>query len=175
MPSQFAWAYLVNGPRFTIGIMTDDSVEQPADNNETQRASDEAKERLMRLRVWLNGLLAGGPSLAEAVKPWREGLPIYSGAAETLVQDLNEVPVDDATLIEQSLKAACHRLRERRKQAGEQLLDICEEESERRLTEVTEEVHACSRTGKEFTPLQVVLAARYIEGVITPEEYRSRR
>jgi hypothetical protein len=49
--------------------MTDDSVEQPQDNDETRRDSNEATERQMRLQVWLNGLLVGGPSLAEAVKP----------------------------------------------------------------------------------------------------------
>src|ERR1700730_13630406 len=59
--------------------MSDDPVEQPPGNSETQQASREATEGLMRLQVWLNGLLAGGLSLAQAVKPWREGLPMYNG------------------------------------------------------------------------------------------------
>ncbi len=152
--------------------MTDDSgpVEQPSGDRETQRASNEAKERLMRLQVWL----AGGPSLAEAVKPWREGLSIYSGAAEEFAGDQNEVSVDDATLIEESLKAACHRIRERHKHAGEPLLDICAEERGRRLAEVLVEVQAGRCAGEEFTPLHVVLAARYIEGLIDWDDYHSR-
>src|ERR1035438_1774553 len=61
--------------------MTDNPLEQPESSRETWEASAEATERLMRLQVWLKGLLAGGPSLAEAVKPWREGLPIYGRAS----------------------------------------------------------------------------------------------
>ena len=74
--------------------MTDDSLEQPESSRETQEASAEAAERLMRLKVWLDGLLAGGPSLADAVKPWREGLPIYDRPAGTFAEDQNEVPED---------------------------------------------------------------------------------
>ena len=155
--------------------MTDDPVEQPADNHETQRASDEAKERLMRLQVWLNGLLVGGPSLAEAVKPWREGLSIYSGAAETFAEDQDEVPEDDVKLIEEPLMAAINRLRQRREQSGDAPLEIHEQEQRRRLAEVVETVKAGRRSGEEFTPLDIVLAARYIEGVIDSESYRSRR
>ncbi len=72
--------------------MSNDPAEQPPGNRESQQASNEATERLMRLQVWLDGLLAGGPSLAEAVKPWREGLPIYSSAAEILPEDRDEAP-----------------------------------------------------------------------------------
>ena len=155
--------------------MTDDSVEQPQDNDETRRASNEATERLMRLQVWLNGLLVGGPSLAEAIKPWREGLPIYNSAAEPFPENENDVPEDYARLAEESLMAACRRIRERREQAGEPPFDICEDEHKRRLTEVLEEVETGRRAGEEFTPMHVVLAARYIEGVLDSEGYRSRR
>lgn len=128
----------------------------------------------MRLQVWLNGLLAGGPPLAEAVKPWREGLSIYSGAAETFAEDQDEVPEDDAKLIEEPLMAAISRLRQRREQSGDAPLEVHEEEQRRRLTKVVERVKAGHRAGGEFTAMDIVLAARYIEGVITPEEYRSR-
>ena len=154
--------------------MSDEPVEQSADNHETQRASDEAKERLMRLQVWLNGLLAGGPSLAEAVKPWREGLPMYNGAAETFADDQDEVPEDDVKLIKEALLAAISRLRQRREQSGNAPLVIHEEEQRRRLTEVVERVKAGRCAGGEFTPMDIVLAARYIEGLLTPEAYRSR-
>ena len=154
--------------------MTDDSAEQPASDRETQQASIEAKERLMRLQVWLNGLLAGGPSLAEAVKPWREGLPMYNGAAETFADDQDEVPEDDVKLIEEPLMAAISRLQQRREQAGHAPLEIHEEEQRRRLAEVVATAKAGRCTGEEFTPLDIVLAARYIEGLLTPEGYRSR-
>jgi hypothetical protein len=120
--------------------MTDDSLEQPESSRETQEASAEAKERLMRLHAWLNGLFAGGPSLAEAVKPWREGLPIYGRTAGTFAEDQSEVPEDGVRLAEESLMAACRRIREGLEQAGEPPLDICEEEPRRRLIEVLEEI-----------------------------------
>ena len=155
--------------------MTDDSLEQPESSRETQEASAEAKERLMRLHAWLNGLFAGGPSLAEAVKPWREGLPIYGRTAGTFAEDQNEVPVDGPMLIEESLVAAISRLRKRREQSGEPQREICDEERGRRLAEVFEQIQAGRRSGEEFTPMHIVLAARYIEGLIDSEDYRSRR
>jgi len=154
--------------------MSEDPVGQSDGDRETQQASSEATERMMRLHVWLEGLLAGGPSLSEAVKPWREGLSIYSGAANTLARDQEEVPEDDAKLILEPLMAAISRLRKRREQSGDGPLMIHEEEQRRRLTEVVEGVKAGRRVGGEFTPMDIVLAARYIEGMITPEEYRSR-
>jgi hypothetical protein len=156
-------------------VMTDDPLEQRAGDRETHQASDEAKERLMRLQVWLNGLLAGGPTLAEAVKAWREGLPIYNNAAAVFAEDQDEVPEDDAKLIEEPLMAAISRLRQRREQEGHPPTGIQEEEQRRRLTEVVERVKTGRGAGEEFTPMHIVLAARYIEGVITPEDYRSRR
>ena len=153
--------------------MTDDPVEQPSGDRDTQQASKEATERLMRLQVWLNGLLAGGPNLAEAVKPWREGLSIYMDAAETFAEDQDEA-TDDAKLIEEPLMAAISRLRQRREQSGHAPPEIPEEEQRRRLTEVVETVKAGRRSGEEFTPLHIVLAARYVEGVITREDYHSR-
>ena len=153
--------------------MTDDSVEQPQDDDETRPNSNEATERLMRLRVWLDGLLAGGPSLAEAVKPWREGLPIYNSAAAPFPENENDVP--GARREGEWLTAACRRIRERREEAGEPLLDICKEEHKRRLTEVLEEIETGRCIGEEFTPMHVVLAARYVEGAIDSESYRSRR
>ena len=155
--------------------MSDDPVEQPPDNCESQQASNEATERLMRLQVWLNGLLAGGPSLAEAVKPWREGLPLYSGAAEILPEDRDEVPEYDAKLVEESLIAARHRLRKRREQSGKPSPCLGQEEHRRRLTEVLEAVQAGHRAGEDFTPMHMVLAARYIEGIIDSDDYHSRR
>ena len=154
--------------------MSDDPGEQPPDNRESQQASKEATERLMRLQVWLTGLLAGGPSLAEAVKPWREELSIYSGAAEMLPEDQEELPEYDAKLVEGSLIAACHRLRERREQSGKPSPRLDEEEHRRRLTEVLEAVQAGHNAGEDFTPLHMVLAARYIEGIIDSDEYHSR-
>lgn len=154
--------------------MSDDPVKEPDPDRETKQASNEATERMMRLRVWLEGLLAGGPSLVEAVEPWREGLTIYSGVANTSVQDQDEVPEDDAKLILEPLMSAIGRLRQRREQSGNGPSEIHEEEQRRRLTEVVERVKADRRAGGEFTPMDIVLAARYIEGVITPEEYRSR-
>ena len=155
--------------------MSDDPAQQPDGDRETQQASNEATERLMRLQVWLNGLLAGGPPLAEAVKPWREGLPMYNSAANTLARDQDEAPEDDTKLIEEPLMAAISRLRHRREQSGNEPLEVDEEEQRRRLSEVVETVKADRRAGGEFTPLDIVFAARYIEGVITPEDYRSRR
>jgi len=154
--------------------MNDDPAEQSAGDRETQQASDEATERLMRLNVWLNGLLEGGPTLAEAVKPWREGISIYSGSAETFSEDRDEVPEDDAKLIEEPLMAAISRLRQQREQSGNAPCEIHEEEQRRRLAEVVETARAGRCAGVEFTPLDIVLAARYIEGVITSEDYRSR-
>lgn len=153
--------------------MSDDPVEQPPSNRESQQASNEATERLMRLQVWLNGLLAGGPSLAEAVKPWREGLPIYSGAAEMLSEDQDEVPEYDANLVEESLIAACRRLRERCEQSGKPSTCLDEVEHRRRLTEVLEAVQAGHRAGGELTPMHMVLAARYIEGIIDSDDYHA--
>ena len=89
--------------------------------------------------------------------------------------DQDEVPEDDAKLIEEPLMAAISRLRQRREQSGNGPLKIREEEQRRRLAEVVERVKAGRRTGEEFTPMDIVLAARYIEGMITPEMYRSRR
>ena len=154
--------------------MSDDPVERPDGDRETQQASDEATERMMRLHVWLEGLLGGGPSLSAAVRPWREGLSIHSDAANTLARDQDEVAEGDAKLIEEPLMAAINRLRQRREQSGNATPEIHEEEQRRRLTEVVERVKAGRRAGGEFTPMDIVLAARYIEGVITPEEYRSR-
>ena len=150
-------------------------MEQSDADRETQQASGEATERMMRLQVWLNGLLAGGSPLAEAVKPWREGHPLYNGASEPLAEDRDEVSEDDAKLIEEPLMSAISRLRQRREQSGDAPPEIHEEEQRRRLAEVAETVKAGRRAGEEFTPLDIVLAARYIEGVITPEVYRSRR
>lgn len=155
--------------------MTDGSLEEPESSRVAQEAAAEAAERLMRLQVWLNGLLAGGPSLADAVKPWRERFPIYDRAALRLTEDQDEVPEDGIRLAEESLMAACCRLRESREQAGEPPSDICEEERKRRLLEVLAEIQAGHPAGEEFTPMHVVLAARYIEGVIDSEGYRSRR
>lgn len=139
----------------------------------SEQASNEAAERLMRLQVWLNGLLAGGPSLAEAVKPWREGFPLYRGATEILPEDQEELPEYDAKLVEESLIAACHRLRERREQSGKPLPCLDEEEHRRRLTEVLEAVQASHRPREDFTPMHMVFAARYIEGIIDSDEYHS--
>jgi hypothetical protein len=155
--------------------MSVNPVERPDGDRETQQAPKEATERVMRLQVWLNGLLAGGPPLAEAVKPWREGLPIYSGPAETFAEGQNEVPEYDVKLVEESLIAACSRLRERRAQSGKPLPGLGEEEHRRRLMEVLDAVQAGHRVGEEFTPMHIVLASRYIEGIIDSEDYLSRR
>jgi hypothetical protein len=155
--------------------MTEDSVGDPADNREDQRASSEATERQMRLQVWLNGLLAGGPALADAVKPWREGLSLYEPASETIAEDQKDVLESDAKRVEESLMAACRRIRERREQEGNPPLDFSGEEHRRRLAEVLEEVRASRCAGEEFTPLHLVLAARYIEGMIDSAGYRFQR
>lgn len=156
--------------------MSDDPVERPDGDRESQQASNEATERMMRLHVWLNGLLAGGPPLAEALNPWREGLPIYSGASETVAEDRDEAPTEDnAKLIEGPLMAAINRLRQRREQEGDPPSEIHEDEQKGRLAEVVERAKASRRARGEFTPMDIVLAARYIEGVITPEGYRSRK
>jgi len=117
----------------------------------------------------------GGPSLVGAVKPWREGLPIYRRASVTFAEDQTEVPEEGVRLAEESLMAAVIWLRERREQAGEPPLDICEEERRTRLTEVLEEIQAGRCSGEEFTPMHIVLAARYIESVIDAEGFRSQR
>jgi hypothetical protein len=155
--------------------MSDDSAEQAAGDHETQQASNEATERLMRLRVWLDGLLVGGPSLAEAVKPWREGLLQYDPTAVALAEDQGDAPKHNSKLTENWLRAACLRIRERRELSGDVPVEISEEEHERRLTEIFDEVEAGRFTGEEFTPLHVVLAARYVEGVIDRESYRFQR
>ena len=82
----------------------------------------------MRLQVWLNGLLAGGNSLAEVVKPWHEGFSIYNGVVETFAGDQEEVPEDDAKLREEPLMAAISRLRQRREQSGNEMPEIHVEE-----------------------------------------------
>lgn len=153
--------------------MADDSVDQPQDDDETRRNSSEAIERQMRLRVWLDGLLAGGPSLVEAFKPWRERLLIYNSAVVPFPE--NDESEDIVRRAGEWLMAACRRIRVCREEAGEPLLDICEEEHKRRLTEVLEEIEAGRCAGEEFTPMHVVLAARYIEGVIDSKNYRSQR
>ncbi len=76
--------------------------------------------------------------------------------------------------MEESLIAACRGLRERREQSGKPLPYLDEEEHRRRLTEVLEAVQAGHRPGEDFTPMHMVFAARYIEGIIDSDEYHSR-
>jgi hypothetical protein len=154
--------------------MTENSLGQPAAKREPERAFSEATERQMRLQVWLNGLLAGGPSLAEAVKPWREGLLMYQCAAETIADNQNDGLECDVKRVEESLIAACRGIRERRELEGNPPPDAFEEERRRRLAEVLEDIRAGRSNGEELTPMHLVMAARYIEGVVDSFGYRSQ-
>jgi hypothetical protein len=153
--------------------MSDDCTDRPAGTSEAQQAYDEAQERQRRLEVWLEGMLSGGPSLADTVRPWRQALAKSGVLAETPVgdQDKEDLPESNAKSVEELLLNARRRVRESRELTGKTAADITEDELNRRAAQMIEGIQNGRRAGKEFTPLHWVLAARYVEGYINFEEY----
>lgn len=155
--------------------MSDETKDRPVPTSKAQQAFNEAEERQRRLEVWLEGMLSGGPSLADAVKPWRQALTKSGVLAETPVgdEDKEDLPESNAKAVEELLLNARRRVRESREITGNTAADITEEERNRRAAQMIDGIQRGRATGKEFTPMHWVLAARYVEGYINFEEYRT--
>jgi hypothetical protein len=148
--------------------MSDDPNERMARTPDEQQAYSEAKERERRLQTWLDGMLAGGPVHANAIKEWRQGLARHDGSRETSTGDNEDTPVATARPLEDSLMDIRHRIRERRELGGK---PPDAEECERRSAQMIELIQTERAKGNEPTPMHLVLAARYVEGEIDFEEY----
>jgi hypothetical protein len=153
--------------------MSDDCTDRPARTSEAQQAYDEAQERQRRLEVWLEGMLSGGPSLADTVGPWRQALAKSGVLAETPVgdQDKEGLPESNVKSVEELLLNARRRVRESRELTGKTATDITEDERNRRAAQMVEGIQNGRTDDKEPTPLHWVLAARYVEGYINFEDY----
>lgn len=147
--------------------MSDDSTHTP----EEQQAYREAAERERRLQVWLEGMLAGGPPLADAVKQWREGVPMYGPLGENAAAADEDSAPGQVKPLEESLAEVGRRVRQRRVLTGRPPLELTAEESAKRTALVTDAIETNRANGIEPTPLHLVLAARYIEGEINLDEY----
>jgi hypothetical protein len=141
--------------------------EDPKEPAASRQEFEEAAERKRRLEAWLEGMLAGGPPLAEVVKQWREGMAMYHAPS---ADDDDSKPGNPKPL-EEALSEARRRIRQRREEAGKPLIEIDDAERHKRSAEVTFAIEADRAVGKEPTPLHLVLAARYIEGEINSDEY----
>jgi|SRR5450631_3503468 len=151
--------------------MGDDPKEPVVRNPEHRQEFEEAAERKRRLNAWLEGMLAGGPPLAEVVKQWREGMAMYHAPEAEPEEDDDSSSAGNPRPLEEALSEARRRIRERREEAGKPPFDIDDEERHKRNAEVTFAIEADRANGKEPTPLHLVLAARYIEGEISSDEY----
>ena len=156
-------------PRTPVPLVHNrDMADDPKEPAANRQEFEEAAERKRRLEAWLEGMLAGGPPLAEVVKQWREGMAMYhSPDAE---DDDNSGPGNPRPL-EEALSEARRRIRQRREEAGKPPFEIDDAERHKRSAEVTFAIEADRASGKEPTPLHLVLAARYIEGEINSDEY----
>ena len=153
------------------GDMGDDPKEPVARNPEQRQEFEEAAERKRRLNAWLEGMLAGGPPLAEVVKQWREGMALYESTEPPADDDDDSSKAGNPRPLEEALSEARRRIRERREEAGKPPCEIDDAERHKRSAEVTFAIEADRANGKEPTPLHLVLAARYIEGEISSDEY----
>jgi hypothetical protein len=135
--------------------------------HDTQAYFEEAVERTRRLRVWLDGMLGGGPQPSETTGEWRQEMAFYQAQAQLPVDD-DDVKVKP---IEETLFEVGQGIRNRREAAGKPLDAISEEERKRRFLEVVELLKKDGAEGKEATPMHLVLAARYVEGEMDLEEY----
>ena len=147
--------------------MNEDGKERVERDAEAQAYFEEAVERTRRLRVWLDGVLGGGPQPTETMKEWRQGMAFYEVQAQ-IPGDDDEVKVKP---LEESLFEVGQGIRNRREAAGKPLDVISEEERKRRFLEVVELLKKDGAEGKEATPMHLVLAARYVEGEMDLEEY----
>jgi exonuclease VII small subunit len=147
-----------------------DMGDDPKEPALSRQEFEEAAERKRRLEAWLEGMLAGGPPLAEVVKQWREGMAMYH-APEAEADEDGDSSVGKPRPLEETLSEARRRIRERREEAGKPPFEIDDAERHRRSAEVTFAIEADRANGKEPTPLHLVLAARYIEGEINSDEY----
>lgn len=152
--------------------MSDDGKQLATRTPEEQKAYREAAEQERRLHAWLDGMLAGGPGDADAIKEWRQGLAILDGSRETSTGDKGDAPVATAKHVEDSLMESRRRIRERWELRGEPPRKIEEAECERRSAQMIEVIQTDRAKGIEPTPLHLVLAARYVEGKIDFDEYR---
>ena len=153
--------------------MSDDPKEFVTRTPDEQKAYKEAAERERRLQTWLDGMLAGAPVNADAIKDWRKELAIHDVSRETFTGDTKDAPEATVKPAVSSLMEIRRSIRERRELRGKPPLEIDEEEEcERRSAQVIEVIQADHAKGIEPTPLHLVLAARYVEGKIDFEEYR---
>jgi len=157
----------------TMNEMTDRSPADPEQSVQEQRAFSEAAERAKRLRAWLDGVLLGGPSHADAQNDRRQEPAMYGASAENFAGDTDDLHADMRERVEDSLLKCRRRVRERRELAGMSPLEIAEEEHERRSSQMIASIQTDRAAGSEPTPLHLVLAARYIEGERDFELYSS--
>jgi len=137
---------------------------------EAQAQFEEAEQRTKRLRVWLDGVLKGGPQPTEMAKEWRGGMAFYEAQAQIPV-DADDLATAKVKPLEEMLFEAAQGIRKRREAAGKRLDAISEEERKRRFLEVVELLRKDGAEGREATPMHLVLAARYVEGEMDLEEY----
>src|SRR4051812_28383300 len=103
--------------------------------SESQARFEEAEQRTKRLRVWLDGVLKGGPQPREMAKEWRQGMPFYEAQAQIPV-DEDDLATAKVKPLEELLFDAVKRIRNRREAAGRPLDEISEEKRKRRFLEV---------------------------------------
>jgi hypothetical protein len=150
--------------------MADDGKERLERDPQSQAYFEEAVERTRRLRVWLDGVLEGGPQPTETMSEWRQGMVFYEAQAQIPV-DADDLATARVKPLEELLFEVGQGIRNRREAAGKPLDVISEEERKRRFLEVVELLKKDGAVGKEATPLHLVLAARYVEGEMDLKEY----
>lgn len=127
------------------------------------QAYEEAAERSRRLRAWLDGVLKGGPQPTEIATDWRQGMEFYE-AQKRIPEDEEDHATMKVKSVEELLFEAVGAIRKRRQAEGKPLEEISEEERARRFLEMVEKLKKDGAEGKEATPMDLVLAARYVEG-----------
>jgi hypothetical protein len=134
------------------------------------QAHEEATERSRRLRAWLDGVLKGGPQPTEIAAEWRRGMEFYE-AQKLIPEDEEDRATKNVKPVEELLLNAVQAIRKRRQAEGKPLDEISEEERKWRFVEMVERLKKDGAEGREATPMDLVLAARYMEGVLGLEEY----
>lgn len=127
------------------------------------QAYDEAEQRTRRLNAWLDGVLKGGPQPTGIAQEWRQGMEFYE-AQERIPEDEEDHATMKVKSVEELLFEAVGAIRRRREAEGKPLDEISEEERERRFLEMVEKLKKDGAEGKEATPMDLVLAARFVEG-----------
>lgn len=153
--------------------MTDQSPKEPDPTVQERRGYTEAAERARRLQVWLDGVLAGVPSPADAQNDGRVGDAMHARSAENFAEDTDDLPAERPEPIEVLLLKCRRRIRDRRELTGVSLLELAKGERERRSAQIIETFLIDCAAGSEPTPLHLILAARYIELEIYVEKYSS--